>query len=73
MIIKTSIFKHFKNLMIIKILVNNTKIHSKIMLIAIVVNATINIKFIVYLMMLFLVYKIDYIYDDVIKNKYVNT
>ena len=62
MIIKTSIFKHFKNLMIIKILVNNTKIHSKIMLIAIVVNAIINIKFIVYLMMLFLVYKIDYIY-----------
>ena len=48
--------------MIIKILVNNTKIHSKIMLIAIVVNAIINIKFIVYLMMLFLVYKIDYIY-----------
>lgn len=62
MIIKTSIFKHFKNLMIIKILVNNTKINSNIMLIAIVVNAIINIKFIVYLMMLFLVYKIDYIY-----------
>lgn len=62
MIIKTSIFKHFKNLMIIKILVNNTKINSNIMLIAIVVNAIINIKFIVYLMMLFLVYKIDYVY-----------
>lgn len=73
MIIKTSIFKHFKNLMIIKILVNNTKINSNIMLIAIVVNAIINIKFIVYLMMLFLVYKIDYVYDDVIKNKYVNS
>lgn len=73
MIIKTNIFKHFKNLMIIKILVNNTKINSNIMLIAIVVNAIINIKFIVYLMMLFLVYKIDYIYDDIIKNKYVNS
>ena len=73
MIIKTSIFKHFKNLMIIKILVNNTKINSNIMLIAIVVNAIINIKFIVYLMMLFLVYKIAYVYDDVIKNKYVNS
>ena len=73
MIIKTSIFKTFKNLMIFKILVNNIKIHSNIMLIAIVVNAIINIKFIVYLIMLFLVYKIDYVYDDVIKNKYVNS